>query len=125
MSEPRRGEKPLAHGASRGNAGTRIASPGGGGRTASLSPLTGLSPIVHLFPRLAPWANLSRGCAALFLLTFTLHAQPAIQTELRNGVLRAVVLHPSGDPVTDASPAQPGETLTVLGSALSSVQLLI
>ena len=47
-----------------------------------------------------------------FLIMFSamvLDAQPAIRTELRNGVVRAVVLHNSGDPVTDDAPALPGE----------------
>jgi uncharacterized protein GlcG (DUF336 family) len=62
----------------------------------------------------------------LFLLPCALFAQPAIQTSLRNGVVRAVVLHPSGNPVTDDSPAEPGETLTIQGSGFSAApQLLI
>src|SRR5690349_15257224 len=56
----------------------------------------------------------------------SLFAQPSIQTELRNGVIRAVVLHPSGDPVTDDSPALPGETLTIQGAGFSAApQLLV
>src|SRR5215813_12499421 len=62
----------------------------------------------------------------LLLAPLMLCAQPAIQTELRNGVVRAVVLHQTGDPVTDQSPAQPGEILTILGTGFSSVpQLLV
>jgi uncharacterized protein GlcG (DUF336 family) len=62
----------------------------------------------------------------LLLLPTLALAQPALRTELRNGVVRAVVLHQSSDPVTDASPAQPGEILTLQGSGLSSApQLLI
>src|ERR1043165_193711 len=62
----------------------------------------------------------------LLLLPALIFAQPAIQTELRNGVMRAVVRHASGDQVTDESPAQPGETLTLQGSGLSAApQLLI
>jgi uncharacterized protein GlcG (DUF336 family) len=62
----------------------------------------------------------------LFLLPAFALAQPSIQTELRNGVLRAVVLHQSGDPVTDDAPAQPGETLTLQGTGFSAApQLLI
>ena len=53
-----------------------------------------------------------------FLLVLTLSAQPSLRTELRNGVVRAVVLHSSGDPVTDDAPAAPGETLIVQGSGL-------
>ncbi len=52
---------------------------------------------------------------ALFLAAGTLAAQPALRTELRNGVVRAVVLHQSGAAVTDEAPAQPGETLIVQG----------
>jgi uncharacterized protein GlcG (DUF336 family) len=63
---------------------------------------------------------------ALMLLPFALCAQPAISTVLRNGVLRAVVLHRSGDAVTDEMPAQPGETLTVQGTGfVAGAQLLI
>ena len=63
---------------------------------------------------------------ALMLLPFALCAQPAINTVLRNGVLRAIVLHRSGDPVTDEMPAQPGETLTVQGTGFAAgAQLLI
>src|SRR5215831_7489753 len=65
---------------------------------------------------------------ALFLLLapMVLFAQPVIQTELRNGVVRAVVLHLSGDPVTDQSPARPGETLTIQGSGFAAApQLLV
>jgi uncharacterized protein GlcG (DUF336 family) len=61
-----------------------------------------------------------------FLLALTLSAQPALRTELRNGVVRAVVLHSSGDPVTDDTPALQGETLIVQGSGLTeAVQILI
>ena len=62
---------------------------------------------------------------ALLLFPALLLAQPALQTELRNGVLRAVVLHSTGDRVTDDSPAQPGESLTLQGTALTAAQLLI
>jgi uncharacterized protein GlcG (DUF336 family) len=62
----------------------------------------------------------------LALLPLALCAQPAILTELRNGVTRAVVLHRSGDAVTDELPAQPGETLTVQGSGFGDgAQILI
>src|SRR4051794_20574892 len=62
----------------------------------------------------------------LVLLPLALGAQPAIRTELRNGVTRAVVLHRSGDAVTDELPAQPGETLTVQGSGFGpDAQILI
>src|SRR5207244_1979281 len=61
-----------------------------------------------------------------FLLALTLSAQPSLRTELRNGVVRAVVLHNSGDPVTDDAPALPGEPLIVQGSGLTEgVQILI
>jgi uncharacterized protein GlcG (DUF336 family) len=65
--------------------------------------------------------------ALLFVCTaLALNAQPALRTELRNGVIRAVVLHASGDPVTDDSPATPGEILTVQGTGFSdTTQLLI
>ncbi|HEY1493049.1 MAG TPA: heme-binding protein [Candidatus Solibacter sp.] len=63
---------------------------------------------------------------ALAILPAALFAQPAINTELRNGVVRAVVFHRSGDAVTDEIPAQPGETLTVQGSGFTAgTQLLI
>src|ERR1700686_3093177 len=63
---------------------------------------------------------------ALALLPLSVLAQPAIRTELRNGVTRAIVLHRSGDPVTDEMPAQPGETLTVQGSGFADgAQILI
>jgi uncharacterized protein GlcG (DUF336 family) len=62
----------------------------------------------------------------LLLLPCTLYAQPAIQTELRNGVVRAIALHSSGDPITDDSPAEPGETLIIQGSGFSAAtQLLV
>ncbi|HEY1339273.1 MAG TPA: heme-binding protein [Bryobacteraceae bacterium] len=62
----------------------------------------------------------------LFLLPLALCAQPSIQTEVRNGVVRAIVLHQSGDVVTDSSPAQPGEALTIQGSGFSNApQLLV
>jgi uncharacterized protein GlcG (DUF336 family) len=60
------------------------------------------------------------------LLALSLSAQPALRTELRNGVIRAVVLHQSGDPVTDDAPAQPGETLIVQGEHFTdTAQILI
>ena len=63
---------------------------------------------------------------ALALLPLVLCAQPAIRTELRNGVTRAIVLHLSGDLVTDEMPAQRGETLTVQGSGFTNgAQILI
>ena len=62
---------------------------------------------------------------SLLFFPISLLAQPTIQTQLRNGVIRAVVLHSSGAPVTDDSPAEPGETLTVQGTGLSTAQLLV
>jgi uncharacterized protein GlcG (DUF336 family) len=62
---------------------------------------------------------------ALLLAAFPAMAQPAIETELHNGVLRAVALHASGARVTDESPAQPGETLTLRGINLDTAQLYI
>jgi uncharacterized protein GlcG (DUF336 family) len=63
---------------------------------------------------------------ALALLPLAIAAQPSINTELRNGVTRAVVLHRSGDAVTDEMPAQPGETLLVQGSGFADgAQILI
>ncbi len=57
----------------------------------------------------------------LLLLSFTLRAQPTITTQLRNGVVRAVVLHASDlSQVTDDSPAQPGETLILQGSGFGA-----
>src|SRR5215472_372370 len=64
-------------------------------------------------------------CLWLLLFPISLLAQPAIQTQLRNGVIRAVVLHSSGAPVTDDSPAEPGETLIVQGNGLSTAHLLV
>src|SRR5690349_14083663 len=61
----------------------------------------------------------------LLLVPAALFAQPAIQTELRNGVLRAIALHASGDAVTDEFPAQPGETLLLQGAGLAGAQLFI
>ena len=61
----------------------------------------------------------------LYFLATTLTAQPALRTELRNGVVRAVVLHASGDPVTDDAPAQPGETLVLQGDNLMGAQLFV
>jgi uncharacterized protein GlcG (DUF336 family) len=62
----------------------------------------------------------------LALLPMALFAQPAIRTELRNGVTRAIVLHRSGDPVTDEMPASPGETLMVEGSGFADgAQILV
>ena len=73
-----------------------------------------------------PRRGSSRRIAVLALfLPASLLAQPAIQTELRNGVVRAVVLHASGDRVTDEAPAQPGEMLTIQGAGLSAAQLLV
>jgi uncharacterized protein GlcG (DUF336 family) len=63
---------------------------------------------------------------ALALVPLALCAQPVINTALRNGVTRAIVLHRSGDAVTDEMPAQPGETLTVQGSGFApGAQFLI
>ena len=62
----------------------------------------------------------------LFAAALSLSAQPAIRTQLQNGVLRATVLHASGDPVTDESPAQPGELLTLLGANFTAdAQILV
>ncbi len=47
-------------------------------------------------------------------------AQPALRTELRNGIERAEARRAaSGDPVTDENPAAPGELLVVLGSGMA------
>ncbi len=62
----------------------------------------------------------------LLFLAVTLCAQPALRTELRNGVVRVVALHSSGEPVTDSAPAIPGETLIVQGAGLAeAAQILI
>lgn len=63
-----------------------------------------------------------------FLIGFvgiTLQAQPSLQTELRNGVIRAVVLHASGERVSDDSPALPGESLTVRGAGFTAATQLM
>lgn len=64
--------------------------------------------------------------AALLLLSFALLAQPSVSTQLQNGVMRAVVLHATDlTPVTDDSPAQPGEILILQGSGFGGdVQVL-
>ena len=61
------------------------------------------------------------------LFAISLHAQPVLLTELRNGVERASLLHAkSGEPVTDESPAMAGETLIALGDGVAEgVQVLI
>ncbi|MEO8593852.1 MAG: heme-binding protein [Candidatus Solibacter sp.] len=46
-------------------------------------------------------------------------AQPVLRTEVRNGEVRAVVRHASGEQVTDDAPAHPGETLTVAGEGFA------
>jgi uncharacterized protein GlcG (DUF336 family) len=65
------------------------------------------------------------GLPYLILFASILHAQPALRTELRNGVIRASVLHATGEAVTDESPAHPGETLVVQGESLAGMQLRI
>lgn len=63
----------------------------------------------------------------LVLLPLALYGQPSIRTELRNGVVRAAVLHAaSGQAVTDDTPAVPGETLLVQGTGFGDgVQVLV
>src|ERR1700682_2174534 len=63
----------------------------------------------------------------LLLLPMALCGQPSIRTELRNGVVRAAVLHAaSGQAVTDDAPALPGETLLVQGAGfVNGVQVLL
>jgi len=57
----------------------------------------------------------------LLLLPLSLAAQPAIDTQMLNGVTRAVVLHAADlSQVTDDSPAQPGESLILQGSGFGS-----
>ncbi len=64
--------------------------------------------------------------AAVILLPLALGAQPAITTQLQNGVVRAVVLHAADlSQVTDDSPAQAGESLILQGSGFGAdVQVL-
>jgi len=62
--------------------------------------------------------------ALALLCAVAVYAQPALNTELRNGVVRAIVLHATGDPVTDESPAVPGEVLFAQGTSLTEAQLL-
>ncbi|HYM09375.1 MAG TPA: heme-binding protein [Bryobacterales bacterium] len=58
--------------------------------------------------------------ALLALLAVPALAQPVLQTQWADGVERAVLLHASsGDPVTDAAPAAPGETLIAAGSGMA------
>ena len=67
-----------------------------------------------------------RSILMFFVCVFSLSAQPALRTELRKGVIRAVVAHQSGGPVTDDAPAQAGETLVVQGERFTdSAQILI
>ena len=59
--------------------------------------------------------------AAILLLPLVLCAQPTIATQMRNGVVRAVVLHAADlTPVTDDSPAHPGESLILQGSGFGA-----
>jgi uncharacterized protein GlcG (DUF336 family) len=51
---------------------------------------------------------------ALLAATLAWASEPVLRTELRNGVVRADVRHAGGDPVTDESPAQPGEALVAM-----------
>ena len=76
-------------------------------------------------PAKGPWGRPGGLRYVLYLLATTLAAQPSIRTELRNGVVRAVVLHRTGESVTDDSPASPGETLSLQGDNLSGAQLFV
>src|SRR5712692_7332654 len=60
-------------------------------------------------------------CATmLFFMAASAFAQPVLRTEWRDGVERADLRHAStGDPVTDANPASPGETLIAAISGAS------
>ncbi len=56
---------------------------------------------------------------AIFI-SLNLSAQPVLKTEMRNGIERAALLHAkTSTPVTDDSPALPGETLIVEGTGLT------
>ena len=63
----------------------------------------------------------------LMLLPWALGAQVSIQTQVQNGVVRAVVLHAAdATAVSDDAPAQPGESLLVQGSGFGAdVQVLV
>ena len=53
-------------------------------------------------------------------ISLNLSAQPVLKTEMRNGIERAALVHAkTGTPVTDDSPALPGETLIVEGTGLT------
>jgi uncharacterized protein GlcG (DUF336 family) len=67
-----------------------------------------------------------KGACLIVVLALRLQAQPALHTDMRNGVVRAAVLHTGGDPVTDDAPAHPGEILIVQGENLTpDVRLLV
>jgi uncharacterized protein GlcG (DUF336 family) len=103
---------------SAGNAGLRPAK-------AERSPALVFGILTVLLRRQAGGPPYWNTAALFLLLATTLAAQPSIRTELRNGVVRAVVLHTSGEPVTDELPAVPGETLTLRGDNLAGAQLFI
>jgi len=57
----------------------------------------------------------------LFGFSAALFGQPALRTEMRNGVERAMAYHGStGELVTDENPASPGEPLYVLSAGMSA-----
>ncbi|MBS1828231.1 MAG: heme-binding protein [Acidobacteria bacterium] len=57
----------------------------------------------------------------LFLLAITASAQPVLRTESKGGLTRAILLHAqTSEPVTDESPATPGETLIAFADNLTS-----
>ena len=57
----------------------------------------------------------------LFLLAITAAAQPVLRTESKGGITRAILLHAqTSEPVTDESPAQPGETLIAFADNLNT-----
>jgi uncharacterized protein GlcG (DUF336 family) len=89
--------------------------------------VTGFSLNQPFTGRVVTTVGSSLGAAFLFCcLAIPLSAQPVLHTELRNGVVRAVVAHLSGAPVTDDVPAQPGEILIAEGEQFSSAaQILI
>lgn len=66
-------------------------------------------------------------CVLLLSMAMAAFAQPVLRTESRGGITRAVLLHAlSGEPVTDESPGQPGESLLALADHVADgVQVIL
>ncbi len=57
----------------------------------------------------------------LLLLALSAFAQPVLRTESKGGITRAILLHgQSGEPVTDETPALPGESLIAFADNLTT-----